>query len=106
MDATAIDSNMDLPAEIKSLSSALGIGFNDETASSFLAEGSYSEKELSAVVAFLKRAKSISDSITVGTMLKLSRIPTASLKTFDNFNFSDFSAKDAEALKIQIPNQL
>ena len=79
--------------------STLKLDFSSEEFALYAEEHELSEVEMSAVASVFTYLSEKKQQATVHTLLRLSRLPTKSPRTFENFNFSLLKGRDVERLK-------
>lgn len=77
----------------------LRLGLTSTEAARMALENDFSEEELQVISAFLLHMKDRRHEKMVGMLRHMSRIPLKNPKTFDNYDFSRISGRNAEALK-------
>ena len=84
---------------IAQAAAVLKLDFSSEEFASFAEDRGLSEEAIEVVRSVFCYLKEKKQQTTVQTLLKMSRLPTKELKTFDNFDFSLLKGKDVERLK-------
>ena len=79
--------------------STLKLDFSSEEFALYAEKHELSEVEMSAVASVFTYLSEKKQQATVHTLLRLSRLPTKSPRTFENFNFSLLKGRDVERLK-------
>lgn len=77
----------------------LKLDFSSEEFALFAEEQALSEDAIDAVQAVFSYLGEKKQQTTIQTLLKMSRLPTKSPRTFENFDFSLLKGKDVERLK-------
>lgn len=78
---------------------ALKLDIDEAELAELSIEKGYTSQQLEAVSGVLHYLKEKKERSVVNTLLKLSRLPLAEPKTFENFDFTRIYGKDANALK-------
>ena len=84
---------------IAQAAAVLKLDFSSEEFAGFAEDHSLSEEAIEVVRSVFSYLKEKKQQTTVQTLLKMSRLPTKELKTFDNFDFSLLKGKDVDRLK-------
>ena len=79
--------------------SVLKLDFSSEEFAVYAEEHELSEAEIAAVEGVFTHLSEKKQQTTVHTLLRMSRLPTKSPRTFENFDFSLLKGRDVERLK-------
>lgn len=79
--------------------SVLKLDFSSEEFAVYAEEHELSEAEIAAVESVFTHLSEKKQQTTVHTLLRMSRLPTKSPRTFENFDFSLLKGRDVERLK-------
>ena len=79
--------------------SVLKLDFSSEEFALYSEEHELSEAEIAAVESVFTHLSEKKQQTTVHTLLRMSRLPTKSPRTFENFDFSLLKGRDVERLK-------
>lgn len=85
--------------QIEHYSRLLKLDLSSEELACIAEENNFSEENLLAVEQVLHYLGEKKRATTIQTLLKMSRLPLKSSKTFDNFDFSVIKGRDVERLK-------